>query len=461
MKKYLLSVLLATFGIIAYAQPELTITMTTEVDGNERELVFSCLTPGNTLMIDWGDGNLVETEAIVQYDGYGTVTTVTGTPTGNGEIQIYGEEIASFGCDSRMDGPQVTALNVSKAPALKELDIYTNAITELDLTQNRELMTLNCYNNKLETLYLRANEKLTRLDAKNNLFATIDLTNNMELTYLALSDNPLEDIDLTYSTKLSSLYLLNCKLEAIDLSKNTALTYININNNNLTALDVTASENLGTLFCVGNQLTELKADNVTKNVTCNNNNFTLATLPALKCKTFNYAPQNAMQIAETIKTGEKLDLSAQNNITGLATEPQTTTYTWKTEDGTTLVAGTDYTEENGVFTFLNKENMTVYCEMTTNAFPKFTGANVFKTTTTLIEGGSSIESTRDNAPAITTTRGSIQVTGLANDCNVKVYNLAGQAIAAQAATGNSVSFNIEPGLYIVTINNTAYKVNAQ
>lgn len=443
------------------AEPGLYLTINVPADQGERNLTFASSVANDRILIDWGDGKRVKVEGIAQEDDWGTTTTVTGTPTGDGMVKVYAQNITVFGCDSRVDGAQVTAIDVTKATALKELNIYTNAITTLDLSQNTELVKLNCYNNKLEALDLKANTKLTRLDAKNNLFTVIDLSANTELDYLALNDNPVEAINLTGNTKLRSLYLLNCKLSDIDLSKNTALTYVNVNNNKLTALDVTASEALGTLFCMGNQLTELKAENVTKSVNCSKNNFTLATLPVLTCKTFNYAPQNAMQIAETVKTGEKLDLSEQNNITGLSDVPQATTYTWKTEDGTTLVAGTDYIEENGVFTFLNKENMTVYCEMTTDAFPKFTGTNVFKTTTTLVEGGNSVESTRNNAPAITVTRGSIQITGLANDCNVKVYNLAGQAIAAQASAGNAVSFTIEPGLYIVTINNISYKVNAQ
>ena len=286
--------------------------------------------------------------------------------------------------------------------------------------------------------------------------AKIDLSQNTELDYLSLNNCPIEAIDLSNNTKLSSLYLLNCKLADIDLSKNTALTYVNLNNNQLTSLDVTASEALGTLFCMGNQLTELKADNVTKSVNCSKNNFTLATLPALP-----YAPQNAMQIAAEVKAGETVDLSAQNHITGLAESPQTTTYTWMTEEGTALVAGTDYTEEEGVFTFLVKQDVPVYCEMTTAAFPKFSGSNTFKTTTTLVEGGSSIEGTRHNAPVITATRGNVLITGLANGCDVKVYNLSGQAIAVQTSTGNAVNFSLEPGLYIVKANHISCKVNAQ
>jgi hypothetical protein len=64
---------------------------------------------------------------------------------------------------------------------------------------------------------------------------------------------------------------------------------------------------------------------------------------------------------------------------GFATEVQPTIYTWYAEDGTALVAGTDYTEEAGKFTFIKEQAQKVYCTMTTEALPKFTGANIFKT----------------------------------------------------------------------------------
>ena len=450
-----------TENVTVETEPELYLTLTTQVDGNERNLTFASTTEANRIIVDWGDGKRVASEVIAMADEYGTTTTVTGTPAGEGHIKIYAREISVFGCDSRVDGAQVTAINTSAATDLRELNVYTNALKTLDLSQNANLEKLNCYNNSLEELDLTGNKKLTRLDAKDTPLAKIDLSQNTELDYLSLNNCPIEAIDLSNNTKLSSLYLLNCKLADIDLSKNTALTYVNLNNNQLTSLDVTASEALGTLFCMGNQLTELKADNVTKSVNCSKNNFTLATLPALPCKTYTYAPQNAMQIAAEVKAGETVDLSAQNHITGLAESPQTTTYTWMTEEGTALVAGTDYTEEEGVFTFLVKQDVPVYCEMTTAAFPKFSGSNTFKTTTTLVEGGSSIEGTRHNAPVITATRGNVLITGLANGCDVKVYNLSGQAIAVQTSTGNAVNFSLEPGLYIVKANHISCKVNAQ
>ena len=53
MKKYLLSILFAMFGIVTYAQTEPAITLTVEIDGNARNLVFAMTETGHKLQIDW------------------------------------------------------------------------------------------------------------------------------------------------------------------------------------------------------------------------------------------------------------------------------------------------------------------------------------------------------------------------------------------------------------------------
>ena len=343
MKKYLLSFVFILFCLSINAQTTPSIEFTAGVDGNERNLYIAANKTGVKLQIDWGDGNLVETEEIALADEYGSTTTITGVPTGTGVIKIYGEGIASLDCSSRVDGAQVTSIDVSNAPDLTDLSVYTNALTKLDVSKNVNLTKLNCYNNPITALDLSANTKLTSLNAQNMKLTEIDLSQNTALTTIYLSNNNLTNIDLSKNTELKSLYLLNAGLTSIDLSNNDKLTYASLNGNQLTTLDVTGCDALESLFCMSNQLTSLYADNVTKSVNCSKNNFTLATLPALPCKTYTYAPQNAMPVAESIAVGEALDLSAQNNITGLAGEPQATTYTWYTQNGEVLDPATYYT----------------------------------------------------------------------------------------------------------------------
>ena len=453
-------------GVNAFKTTEITvseaqqpaITLTSPVDGNTRNLVFATSVAGTKLQIDWGDGVLVETEEIAVFDDYGTSTTVTGTPVNEGAIKIYGDNLAYFDCSYAVGGTKVTSLDVSNAVDLQRLDVYSNALTSLDLSKNVKLNRLDCYANPITELDLSANTALTRLDAKDMSLTSIDLSHNTALTYVSLNNTPVGTLDLSANTSLASLYLINCGLASIDLSANTALTFVNLNNNLLTTLDVTSLPQLGTLFCMGNALTELKADNVTKSLNCSKNNLTLATLPTLSIKTYTYAPQNAMSIVENITVGETLDLSAQTNVQGVAAEAKATVYTWKTTDGTMLTAGEDYTEADGVFTFLKAQPAPVYCEMTTDAFPKFTGVNAFKTTEITVGKADGIAETGIESVKVLSVDGAVKLAGLTQGDEVAVYNMAGVRMAQVRATASTVEMPLPAGVYAVSVNGRAYKV---
>ena len=462
MKKSLLSFIFILFCLSMNAQTTPSIEFTAGVDGNERNLYVAVNKAGVKLQIDWGDGNLVETEEIAIADEYGSTTTITGVPTGTGVIKIYGEGIASFDCSSRVNGAQVTSIDVSNAPDLADLSVYTNSLTTLDVSKNVNLTKLTCYNNPITILDLSANTKLTSLNAQNMELTEIDLSQNTALTTIYLSNNNLTNVDLSNNTELASLYLLNTGLTSIDLSNNDKLTYASLNNNQLTTLDVTGCDALESLFCMSNQLTSLYADNVTKSVNCSKNNFTLATLPALPCKTYTYAPQNAMPIAESIAIGKALDLSAQNNITGLAGEPQTSTYTWYTQNGEVLDPATYYTEKDGVFTFIAAPAQPVYCVMESNAFPKFSGSNTFKTTEiTVTQKGDGVTERNTDQVSIKIYKGYVALQQLPLNADITVSNISGQVLSHKICRSNEMQLNLHPGLYIISINGATYKIIAQ
>ena len=58
------------------------------------------------------------------------------------------------------DGSVASLLGVQYLPALKQLSVADNKLTELDLNNNRELVALNCPGNRLTFLDLSANDKL-------------------------------------------------------------------------------------------------------------------------------------------------------------------------------------------------------------------------------------------------------------------------------------------------------------
>ena len=126
--------------------------------------------------VDWGDGNLVETEEIAVDDGW-TTTTVTGIPLGEGKISVYGEKLVVLDCSyAANDGTKLTALDVTKATDLTKLTCNTHEITTLDVSKNVNLTELVCSNNPITSLDLSANTQLTSLDGTNMSLTEIDVT---------------------------------------------------------------------------------------------------------------------------------------------------------------------------------------------------------------------------------------------------------------------------------------------
>ena len=356
------------------------ITLTAEVDGAARTFEFGSGVADNKISVDWGDGNIVDGATIAGvFDGW-TTTPVTGTPVGGGEIKIYATgAVTYFDCVSTVGSEGITKLDVSNATELTELYANGNKLTTFDGSKLTKLSKVYLNNNQLTSVSLP--ESVTYLQLANNQLTSFDGSKFPLVTTLYLSDNTgLGTLDVSMMPALKSLYALNCGLTSVNAPLKVAKAYISVNNNKLETLDVSEATGLdnGSLFAIGNNLTEVKLPNVkVKAVNISKNKFTLATIPATaNVTTLTYAPQQDMEIAEIDGT---IDLSAQNNLTGFATEAKPTVYAWYAEDGTALVAGTDYTEDAGKFTFVKEQAQKVYCTMTTEALPKFTGANIFKT----------------------------------------------------------------------------------
>lgn len=423
MKKFYSLFILFALVVSANAQQqEPVITLTYTADGTEHELDFgSAVAEENIVSIDWGDGTIVEAAKLVGvYDNYDVkAKAVTGTPKGEGKVKIYATKpLNDFECTSNVKGTGVTALDVSKATELVWLYANGNKLTELDLSQNTKLNDVDLSNNLLTSVKLPSS--VTKLNLQNNKLNGFDASALTNLTKLMLTQNKIVNLDLSHNTKLRDIYALNCEMETLNLGNNTtAGLYVSVNNNNLKTLDLTANTGLktGRLFAMNNRLTELKYTEI-KTANISNNYFTLATLPTKNIKTLFYAPQEKLQIDETSE--KTVDLSAQSSVDGEATK-----FTWHKKDGTALVAGTDYTEVNGVFTFLADHPEGVYCEMTNAKLPKFSGKEAFTTTLTKVTGTVGI-----NAASVV------------SEGKVDIFTLDGKRVAAEWQT-------LTPGVYVV------------
>ena len=456
MKKFFTLLLAVISTMTAFAQTEPAIELQAEVDGNTRTLTIGLGVEG-TVQIDWGNGEKVTSEVIPAYDGYNQVN-VFGTVSGDGKVKIYGDNIVYFECSSRVDGAQVLSLDVTKATTLKDLTAYTNKLASIDLTKNTELEKLTINNNQLTSIDISKCTKLTTLDITNNLLTAIDITKNQALQTLRIGQNKLTgDLDLSTNPTIKSVYALTNELTSVKIGNNTASKpYFSFNYNKLTSIDASGINDAknATLFLIGNQLTEIKLPATQmKSLNISKNNFTLATLPdaTTAAKNFTYAPQNDYVIAESYKVGDVLDLSSQTSAT------LNTQFAVYKSDKTALTEGTDYTVADGKITFLTAQEA-VYVTMSSALYSKFTGASIYKTTVTKVEGSTGINAVTAQGVKISTAGNEISISGLSQGDAVTVANLGGAVVANFHANSANAHVQAAKGLYIVSINGKAIKV---
>lgn len=353
-----------------------TVKFTAETSDTEREVNVALSKPGK-VSIDWGDGVKKETNIEAAFDGYNQ-TAITGKVTG--EVKIYADNLIYLDCTSRVDGAGLTSIDLSKATALEQLFLSGNKLTALDVTKNTALTRLEPQNNQISSLDLTKNTELERLDVTNNLLTSLDISKNTKLDYLKISDNKFEGLlDLSGNPSLKSVYALNMGITEVNLGENKAnKPYFTFNNNKLTSFDASKLDNLsnGSLFLIGNQIKSftMPAGGTIKTLNITKNCMTLETLPIFSSKGYNYAPQADLAVKESYNVKDVIDLSAQTSAA------LNTKYALVKADKTALTEGTDYTVADGKITVLTQQTA-VYVTMTSAAFSKFTGNNIFKTTT--------------------------------------------------------------------------------
>ena len=369
--------------------------------GQEVSLTLGVYDEFDIYGVDFGDGKILtdtvcsENLGLKGEDGleqpgtnHKSATTFTGTVAGEGMITVY---------------------SVAKSD-IWYLKVEGNAMpTSLDQEKLLNVVQASFSGANVESVELPAMEKLTLFSFTNSPIKSLDISKATALTRIDIYNTTqsafepqLKEIDLSKNTELETVVLGGStykkgELTSLDFTNNTKLTQISAENNKLTAV-TGIPVSVKNIYLTGNKLKELDLSGITNkgNIQIANNLFTLATLPTKPAVTttskYTYAPQPAYEVAEAITDQNNLlDLSSQLTATGVAAEPQTTTYTFLA--GTTeLKENEDYkVVEPGKFTFLKSQTEKVHAVMATDAFPKFTGKNAYVTTefTVNVQGGSS------------------------------------------------------------------------
>ncbi len=156
-------------------------------------------------------------------------------PEGVKEVYIYISGLKEF--------------DAAKYPKLEVLKIFSTQVTSVDVSKNPNLKELDLANDKLTSGIDVTNcPELTYLNVHRTGIGKLDVSKNAKLEELYIAEN--DGIELVGLDKLSSLLILDandCGLTKIDVSKNTNLTLLRIGNNSIAAIDLTGLDRLTNL----------------------------------------------------------------------------------------------------------------------------------------------------------------------------------------------------------------------
>ena len=131
-------------------------------------------------------------------------------------------------------------------------------LTELDITQNSELLWVYCHDCDISELDVSQNKKMAFIECNTNPISELDLSNNPELEHLMCGTCKLTELDLSANSKLAHLDAFQNDLSELDLSHNLKMKRLDIwNNPKLHDVDVSMLEGLQYYNCAYNGVTEV------------------------------------------------------------------------------------------------------------------------------------------------------------------------------------------------------------
>ena len=215
---------------------------------------------------------------------------------------------------------------------------------------------------------------LQRLSLDMTSVESVDLSKNPELQILNVGDSRVKTLDLSHNPEITQLYIshssgavnTDVKFETIDVSHCPKLYYFYCGGNNLKELDLRHNPELFTLSCDRNLLRSLDvSQNVNLySVNVRYNYMDFATLPEPGNWFEYYHEQNPMELNDTYKVGDVIDLSKR--VLRANTTTQARLYRVPKADPTKPVELDDsyYSYENGKVTLKKALDEEVFVQFT-------------------------------------------------------------------------------------------------
>ena len=116
---------------------------------------------------------------------------------------------------------------------LVSLNINSNIVSTLDISNNLKLEKLYCNNNLLANLDLSNNNLLKIIDIASNLLTEVDVSTNILLNELNVDKNNIENLNLQNNSNLKTLDCSYTKLSFLDLANNGILGELTATHNDI------------------------------------------------------------------------------------------------------------------------------------------------------------------------------------------------------------------------------------
>ena len=222
---------------------------------------------------------------------------------------------------------------------------------------------------------------LQRLSLDMTNVSSVDLSKNPDLQVLNVSDSRISSLDLSHNPKIRELYIshtsgtvnTDIKFETIDVTHCPELYYFFCGGNKFKTLDLSKNPKLFTFSCDDNLLRSL---DVTKNtdlysVSVRNNYMDFATLPWPGNWFEYYHAQREMELNDSYKVGDVIDLS--NRVLRQGTTTNGILYRVPKDDPTKPVEldNTYYKYENGKVTLLKALEDQVFIQYTNSVLKDY------------------------------------------------------------------------------------------
>ncbi len=425
--------------IEAAGMPEYKVAeFTTPVGGENVTLSMAGAEEGVTVYIDWSG----ESVDLQQYQLSTRYTIFNATSVQDATVKVY-----TYSPDDKITVFSVSGVTMGSFDASPLTDLICLGVYDAGLTDSQ--------------VKFPAAPGLRELFVDGNAFETLPLFDYPELQSLSASKNNLTSLDLTPCPNISAVGAGNNKIETVTID-NACLWLLDLAGNAIKSIDLSGAPSMEQLSLSHNSISKLDVTPLQKlrQLLVDHNKFTFATLPLPKASYVQYVYAGQANVVAECVDG-KVDLSSQAVVDG---EP--TVYRWFIDNpefddygelsGEELVAGEEFTVEEGVTTFINSFT-DVVCVMTNAKLPSlYLFTDMIKST-----DGVADVAAESGRFAVTVSGRDIHVCaeGMADGTPVGLVALDGRTIAsATVKNGAAVLRSVAPGVAVIAVGNRAAKV---